>query len=76
MSSIVNNSTVHCFEQFLDRTKLKRSEAEQSVVILTCTILPGSHLKAHHLLIIELDPIERLFRSLFNAVAIIASSIS
>ena len=59
MSSIVNNLFVHCFERSLGRTKLRRSEAEQSIVILTCTILPGSHLKAYHLLIIELIPIER-----------------
>ena len=59
MSSIVNNLSVHCFELFFDRTKPKRSEAEQSLVTLTCTILPGSHLKACRLLITELDPIER-----------------
>ena len=58
-SSIVNNLSVHCFEPFLDRTKPRQSEAEQSPATLTCTILPGSHLKACRLLIIDLDPIER-----------------
>ena len=58
-SSIVNNLSNHCFDRFSNRTKPRRSEAEQSSVILTCTILPGSHTKACHLLIIELDPIER-----------------
>ena len=29
----------------IDRTKPRQSEAEQSLVILICTILPGSHLK-------------------------------
>ena len=57
--SIVNNLSVHCFEQFLGRTKPRQSEAEQSPVILTCTILRGSHLTAYRLLIIEFDPIER-----------------
>ena len=56
--SIVNNLSVHCFEQFLGRTKPRQSKAEQSPVILTCTILPGSHLNAFRLLI-GLDPIER-----------------
>ena len=50
-SSIVKNLSVHCFEQFLGRTKSKQSEAEQ--------ILPGSHLKACRLLKIGLDPIWR-----------------
>ena len=59
MSSIVNNLSAHYFERFLDRTLPRRAEAEQSPVILTCTILPGSHRKAYRLLIIELDPIER-----------------
>ena len=40
MSSILNYSVVHCFAQFLGRTKLKQSEADQSRVILTCLILP------------------------------------
>ena len=48
-SSIVNNLYVHYFERFLDRTKPRQSEAEQSPVILTCTIIPGSHLKANPL---------------------------
>ena len=42
-----------------NRTMPRQSEAEQSPVILTCTILPGSHLKAYRLLTIKLDPIER-----------------
>ena len=37
-------------------TRPTRSEAEQNPVILTCTNLPGSHLKAIHSLIITLDP--------------------
>ena len=40
--------------QSQDSLKLNRSRA-----ILTCTILPRSLLKAYHVLIIELDPIER-----------------
>ena len=36
-SSIVNNLSAHCFEQFLGRTKPRQSDAEQSPVILTCT---------------------------------------
>ena len=44
---------------FLILQKLRRSEAGQSPVISTCTILPGSHLKAHRLVTIELDPFER-----------------
>ena len=48
-----------CFELFLGRTKPRQSEAEQSPVILTCTIPPGPFLKAFRLLIMELDPIER-----------------
>ena len=54
MSSIVNNLFAHYFEWFLQRTKPKHSEAEQNLVILTCTILSGSHLKAYHLRKIEL----------------------
>ena len=50
---------VTCLERFLDRTKPRRSEAEQSPANLICTILPGSHLKACRLLKMELDPIER-----------------
>ena len=50
MSSIVDYLFVHCFEQFLGRTKPTQSEAEQSLVILTCAILPGSHRKANRLL--------------------------
>ena len=42
---------------FLARTKPRQSEAEQNPAIWTRTILPGSHLKAYHLLIIELNPI-------------------
>ena len=49
----------HCFEPFLDHAMPIQSGVEQNSVILTCTILPGSHLKACRLLIIELDPIER-----------------
>ena len=58
-SSIVHDLSAHFFERFLDRTKPRRSEGEQSPVILTCAILPRSHLKACRLLITELDPIER-----------------
>ena len=57
--SIVNNLSVHCFGQFLSRTKPRQSEAEQSPAILTCTILSGSHLNACRLFIMKLDPIER-----------------
>ena len=57
--SIVNNWSIYCFEQILCRTKPRQSEAQLSPAILTCTILPGPHLKACHLLTIELDPIER-----------------
>ena len=57
--AIVNNLSVRCFERFLGRTKPRQSEAEQSPVIWSCTILPGSHLKACRWLIIELDPIQR-----------------
>ena len=57
--SILNVLSVHCFAQFLGRTKSRLSEFEQSPAILTSTILPRTHLKAHLLLIIELDPIER-----------------
>ena len=49
--------SVHYFERFLAGTKPRRPEAEQSPVILTRTILPGSHLKACRLLVIV--PIER-----------------
>ena len=59
MFSILKNSHVHYFEWFLGRTMPRRSDAEQNLVISTRTILPGSHLKAYHLLIIELDPIQR-----------------
>ena len=41
-------------QQRQDGLKLNRS-----LVILTCAILSGSFLKAYHMLIIELDPIER-----------------
>ena len=58
-SWIIKNLSARFFERFLDRTKSTRSEAEQSPVILTCTILPRSHLKVCRLLIIEVDPIER-----------------
>ena len=47
------------FERFLDRTKPGQSEAQQSPVTLTCTILLVSHLKVFRSLIIELDPIQR-----------------
>ena len=40
-------------------SQARQADAEQSPVILTCTILPGSHLKAYRLLIVGLDPIER-----------------
>ena len=53
---ILTNSVVHCFWQFLGRTKSRQSEAEQ---ILTCTILPGSYLKAFHSLIKVHDPMWR-----------------
>ena len=59
LSSIVNNSASHCFEQILDRTKQTQSEAEQNSVILTCSILPGSYLRAFHSLITVHDPIWR-----------------
>ena len=59
MSSIVNNLSAHYFEQFLGHIKPKQSEAEQSPVILSCPVLPGSHLEAYHLLMIELDRIQR-----------------
>ena len=59
LSSIVNYSAVHCFKQFLDRIKPRQCEAEQNPVILVCMILPGSHQKAFHSLITELDPIQR-----------------
>ena len=57
-SSIVNNLSAHCFEQFLGRTKLRESEAEQNPAILTWKNPPGSHRNAFRSLIIELDPIE------------------
>ena len=46
MFSILKNSHVHYFEWFLGRTKPRRSEAEQNLVISTRTILPGSHNRA------------------------------
>ena len=55
----LNNVSAHFFERFLGRTKPRRSEAEQNPAILTCTILPGSHLWEFRSLIIELCPIER-----------------
>ena len=57
LSSILNYSVVHCFEQFQGRTKPKQSEAEQSPVILTWKIRPFPW--ACRKLIIEHDPIER-----------------
>ena len=59
MSSIWNSSFAICFEQSLDHTKPRQSEAEQSPAILTCAILQGSLPWEFHLLIIELGPIER-----------------
>ena len=53
--SLVKNLSAHHFEQFMGHRKPQQSEAEQSPEILTCTIVPRSHLKAHRLLIIELD---------------------
>ena len=55
----MNSSASLCFEQFLDDTKPIQSEVEQNSVILTCTILPGSYLRAFHSLIIVHDLIER-----------------
>ena len=57
-SSIANNLFAHYFERFLNRTKPRQPEAEQSPVILTSTMLPAPHLKAFRSLI-EFDPIER-----------------
>ena len=51
----MNNSAFHSFDQFLDHTKPTQFEAEQSLVILTCTILPGSHRKACRLLTIDIE---------------------
>ena len=59
MSSILNNSVVHCFEQFLGRTKPRESEADQNPAILTWKNPPGSHRNAFRSPIIELGPIER-----------------
>ena len=59
VSSIVNNSACHCFAPFLDHRKPTQSEVEQNFVILTCTILPGSHERALHPQITEQDPIWR-----------------
>ena len=46
------NTELQLRPSVLDRTKLTRSEAEQSLVLLTCTILPGSHLKATSLTVL------------------------
>ena len=43
--------------QRLDRTKPTQSEAEQNSVILTCTLLPGSPVKASHSLLTVHGPI-------------------
>ena len=48
---------LHCFVQLLDHAKPSQSEVEQSPLILTCTILPGSRLEAFRLLLIVHDPI-------------------
>ena len=58
LSSIVN-STAPCFAPFIDHTKPTQSEVEQNSVILTCTILPGSYLRAFHSQVIEQHPIWR-----------------
>ena len=55
----MNNSALLCFDQFPDHTRPTQSEVEQNSVILTCTILPGSHLRAFRSLIIVHDPIWR-----------------
>ena len=55
----MNNSAFLCFDLFLDHTKPTQSEVEQNSPSLTRTILPGSRLKAFHLLIIVHDPIKR-----------------
>ena len=53
LSSIVNNSAVYSFKLFLDRTRPTQSEAEKNPVILTCAIIPRSHLNAFHSLSIS-----------------------
>ena len=59
MSSILDNSVVHSFGQFLFSTKPRPSDAEQNPESFTCTILPGSYLKAYRLMILELGSVER-----------------
>ena len=51
------HSGSHCFVQLLGHARSSQSEVEQISVILTCTILPGSGLKAFHSLLMVHDPI-------------------
>ena len=54
---IADRSVFHRFEQPLEHTRPSQTEVEQNSVILTCTILPGSRLKAFRLLQSVRDPI-------------------
>ena len=55
--SKVDSSVSHCLEQLPDHTMTSQSKIVRNSVFLTCTILPGSGLKAFHSLIIVHDPI-------------------
>ena len=55
--SIVDNSVSNLFEQFPDHTMPSQCDVVRISVILTCTILRGSGLKAFHSLIFVHDPI-------------------
>ena len=57
--SLICDSSVPWFAPFLDRTMPSQSEFDQNLPVLTCTILPGSCLRAFHSQKINIDPIWR-----------------